>query len=219
MENQNQQLTPEELAEFRAYQQKKQAEENQKKQRDLYRELVDGAIADTVADAAVLSEQIAKGKEAILERFKSVIELKEELYRGKKTLKDGRFSDTFTASDGNERVSIGYNTVDNYADSHTEGLKMVREYIESLATDENAKQLASMVDTLMQERGKNGQLKAQNVLRLEKLANDSGNEKFIEGMKIIRDAYEPIATKMFVKVEKKDENGAWFAIPLAMTNC
>lgn len=212
-------LTQEEMAEFRAWKAKKAAEENQKRQREDYKKLVDDAIADTVHDAERLSKLLMQGKETILGRFKSVIELKEELYRGKKALKDGRFSDTFTSTDGNERVSVGYNTIDNYNDTHTEGLKMVRDYIESLATDENAKQLVSMVDTLMQERGKNGQLKAQNVLRLEKLANESGNERFIEGMKIIRDAYEPIASKTFVKVEKKDENGAWMPIPLAMTNC
>lgn len=213
------QLTAEEMAEFRAYQAKKAAEEKEKQQAQVYRELVDGAIRETVADAARLSEAITASKMAIMERFRSVIELKEELYRGKKVLKDGRFSDTFTSSEGDERVSIGYHTTDNYADTHTEGMRMVREYIESLATDENSKQLAGMVDALLQERGKNGQLKAQNVLRLEKMANESGNEKFIKGMQIIRDAYEPNVTKMYVRVERKDENGAWMPIPLAMTNC
>lgn len=212
-------LTEAEMAEFRAYQAKKAAEEREKLQTTAYRELVDQVIVETVQDARHLSENISAAKAEIMERFRTVIEMKEELYHGKKTLRDGRFSDTFTNAAGTARVSIGYNTNDNYADTHTEGLKMVMQYIESLATDDNSKQLASMVSTLLQERGKNGQLKAQNVLRLEKMASDSGDATFIRGMQIIRDAYEPIKSKMFVKVEVKDANGAWQPIPLAMTNC
>lgn len=76
-----------------------------------------------------------------------------------------------------------------------------------------------MVNTLLAERSKSGQLKAQNVLRLEQMANESGDEKFIEGMKIIRDAYKPEKTRIFIRVEVKGENNEWKNISLNMTNC
>ena len=82
-----------------------------------------------------------------------------------------------------------------------------------------SRQLAEMVNTLLMERSKAGQLKAQNVLRLENMANESGDPTFIEGMKIIRDAYRPERTKQFVKVEVKDASGKFQTISLNMTNC
>ena len=96
---------------------------------------------------------------------------------------------------------------------------MVNQYIESLATDEKSKQLADMVTTLLRERSKAGQLKAQNVLRLEQMAAESKDETFIEGMRIIREAYRPQKSKQFVKVEvKNQETNEWVPITMNMTN-
>jgi len=149
-----------------------------------------------------------------------VIEMKNELFKGQKMLKDGRYSDSFTNSEGTERIILGYNTLDNYDDTYTAGVEMVQAYIESLASDDKSRQLADMVTALLRERSKAGQLRAQNVLRLEKMANDSKNETFIEGMRIIRDAYNPIKTKQFLKVQVKDaETNEWKPVSLNMTDC
>ena len=117
------------------------------------------------------------------------------------------------------RVTLGFNTNDAYDDTYTAGVEKVKEYIQSLASDDKSRQLAEMVNTLLMERSKAGQLKAQNVLRLESMANEIGDPTFIEGMKIIRDAYRPDRTKQFVKVEVKDESGKFQTVSLNMTNC
>ena len=148
-----------------------------------------------------------------------VISLKNELYSGLKWLREDRFTNSFTNQEGTKRVTIGYHTNDNYLDTYTEGVKMVEEYIASLATDENSMRLADMVRMLLRERGKSGQLKAQNVLRLQQMANESQNEIFIEGIRVIMDAYCPIKTKRFIKVEKKGDDNAWVTIPTSITEC
>ena len=63
----------------------------------------------------------------------------------------------------------------------------IKEYIESLAQDEKSSQLVKMVMSLL-ARSANGALKASRVVRLHKLADESGDERFIEGVRIIEAA-------------------------------
>ncbi len=216
-------MTAEELELFneaKAAKAKKDAAEKKAEEIKTYKSMVDEAVNATVIEARTLNEQITNLKEGILGRFKAIIDMKEDLFKDKKNMaREGRFTDTFTNSESSVRVTLGYCTKDAYDDTYTAGVDMVHEYIESLASDDKSRQLADMVNTLLAERSKSGQLKAQNVLRLEQMANESGDEKFIEGMKIIRDAYKPEKTRIFIRVEVKGENNEWKNISLNMTNC
>lgn len=216
-------LTAEEielLQKARADKARQEADARKAEEVKAYKNLVDEAVNATVSDARKLNTEITGLKECILGRFKTIIEMKEDLFRGTKgKAKEGRFTDTFTNSDSTVRVTLGYCTKDAYDDTYTAGVDMVHEYIESLAIDDKSRQLAQMVNTLLQERSKGGQLKAQNVLRLEQMASESGDVQFIEGMKIIRDAYRPAKSKVFVTVEVKDENNEWRSISMNMTSC
>lgn len=184
-----------------------------------YKQLVDETIEKAVESVGELNIKMTIAKKQIFNDFDTVIALKNELYTGQKWLKTDRVTNTFTNQEGNKRVTVGYHTNDNYLDTYTEGVKLVEEYISSLATDENGQKLADMVKVLLSERGKGGQLKAQNVLRLQRMANDSKNEAFIEGMRIISDAYSPTKSKQFVKVEIKGEHNEWVTVSTNMTDC
>lgn len=207
------------LENARAEKAKREAEEKHAQEVKTYKELVDEAVNLTVPEAQDISRILEQKKAAIFERFHSIISMKDELFSGSCKAKDGRFTDTFTNKDSTARVTLGFNTNDAYDDTYTAGVEKVKEYIQSLASDDKSRQLAEMVNTLLMERSKAGQLKAQNVLRLENMANESGDPTFIEGMKIIRDAYRPERTKQFVKVEVKDASGKFQTISLNMTNC
>ena len=208
------------LEQARADKAKREAEEKHAQEVKTYKDLVDEAVKDTVPEAEDVSRMLEQRKAGIFERFHSIIAMKEELYKGSKSMaKEGRFTDSFTNKAGTARVTLGFNTNDAYDDTYTAGVEKVKEYIQSLASDDKSRQLAEMVNTLLMERSKAGQLKAQNVLRLESMANEIGDPTFIEGMKIIRDAYRPDRTKQFVKVEVKDASGKFQTISLNMTNC
>lgn len=207
------------LEQARADKAKREAEEKHAQEVKTYKELVDEAVNLTVPEAQDISRILEQKKAAIFERFHSIISMKDELFSGSSKAKDGRFTDTFTNKDSTARVTLGFNTNDAYDDTYTAGVEKVKEYIQSLASDDKSRQLAEMVNTLLMERSKAGQLKAQNVLRLESIANEIGDPTFIEGMKIIRDAYRPDRTKQFVKVEVKDESGKFQTVSLNMTNC
>ena len=195
------------------------AKRAQDEQKAHYKLLVDETIEKAVESVGELNIKMTIVKKQIFNDFDTVIALKNELYTGQKWLKTDRVTNTFTNQEGNKRVTVGYHTNDNYLDTYTEGVKLVEEYISSLATDENGQKLADMVKVLLSERGKGGQLKAQNVLRLQRMANDSKNETFIEGMRIISDAYSPTKSKQFVKVEIKGEHNEWVTVSTNMTDC
>lgn len=216
-------MTAEEMALWECVRAKKAAEDAKARREQeiaTYKSLVDEAVRETVPEAQCIQETMVRQKQRIIERFAAVIAMKNQLFAGKKALRDGRFTDTFTNSDGTARVTVGYRTIDNYDDTYTLGVDMVEQYISSLATDADSQRLADMVRMLLRERGAQGQLKAQNVLRLDKIAQESGNDTFIEGMRVIRDAYKPIQSKQFVKVEvKHPETNEWVNIEMNMTNC
>ena len=96
------------------------------------------------------------------------------------------------------------------------GIAKVKEYISSLARDEQSKILVETVLKLLSKDSK-GTLKASRVLQLQQMAEKSGNADFIEGVRIIRDAYRPIESKSYVRAEYKSDSGAWVSVPLGMT--
>lgn len=53
---------------------------------------------------------------------------------------------------------------------------------------------------------------------LRKMAEDSGDERFLEGVRIIEEAYQPTVSKKFIRAQYKDDKGAWRYIPLGMTD-
>ena len=48
-------------------------------------------------------------------------------------------------------------------------------------------------------------------------AADTGDERFLEGVRIIEERYQPEVSKQFIRAEIKNENGMWRSIPLGMT--
>ncbi len=93
---------------------------------------------------------------------------------------------------------------------------MVREYIESLAKDDNSRALVNAVMRLLAKDQK-GTLKASRVLQLRKMADETGDERFQEGVRIIEESYQPTVTRQYIKAEIRGDNGEWKSIPLGVT--
>lgn len=217
MENTKQtvEMTADELDEYNKFKEekaKKEAEKQAAEQRKAYRQMVDDEIEASMPVLQALSSDIKDKKNNILDNFKAILEMKNELMM----TKDGQFSHTFTNSKGTKRITLGVYTLDNYTDTVENGIAMVREYIESLATDDKTRMLVDSVLRLLSRDAK-GTLKASRVMQLRKIANDSGNARFLEGVKIIEESYNPTPSRQFIRAEIKDENGAWKSVPLGMT--
>lgn len=210
-------MTAEERKEFEAYRaekQKKEEKERQKKQRSEYADMVDDEVRAAIPQLRELSEQIKTVKETVFGNFDTILKMKSEVLG---LTKDDQRSHTFTTGDSKLRLTLGVNTIDGYRDTVEDGIAMVKAYIESLAKDETSKALVNAVLRLL-SRDQSGNIKASRVLQLRKMAEETGNDQFIDGVQIIEESYQPTATKRYIRAEYKSDKGAWVSIPLGMTD-
>lgn len=210
-------MSAEERREFEAYRlekEKKRKEEERKAQRLQYGEMVDKEVAEAMVDLMAVSNAMAVVKNGIYCTFETIIDLKRELMG---LSIDAQRSHTFTTSDGKYRLTLGVNTIDGYRDTVEDGIAMVKEYIEGLAKDEQTRALVNAVLRLL-SRDQNGTIKASRVLQLRKMADDSGDDRFIEGVRIIEESYQPTVTKRYIRAEYRNKLGAWVYVPLSMTD-
>ncbi len=211
------QMSAEERKEFEAFKaerEKKRREEERKQQRQQYATLVDEEIAATFPKLREVSEMLKKVKDDIYGSFETILKMKSEVIGA---VRDDQSSHTFTNSDSSMRIILGVNCIDGYRDTVEDGVAMVKEYIESLAKDEATKSLVNAVLRLLSRDGQ-GNIKASRVLQLRKMAEDSGDERFIEGVRIIEESYQPTVSKRYIRAQYKNDKGAWCYIPLGMTD-
>ena len=210
-------MTAEERQEYEAFKaerEKKRREQERKQMRQDYSAMVDDEIATTIPQLKELSEQMKVIKETVFGNFETILKMKSEITG---IASDMQNSHTFTNSDSTLRLILGVNTIDGYRDTVEDGIAMVKGYIESLAKDDATKSLVNAVLRLLSRDGQ-GNIKASRVLQLRKMAEDSGDEQFLEGVRIIEEAYQPTVSKKFIRAQYKNEKGAWVYIPLGMTD-
>ena len=209
-------MTAEERQRYEAWKaedEKKQAAAERKRQREEYATMVDDEINTAIPQLRELSEAIRTVKDTVFGNFDAILKMKAEILG---LTRDDQRSHTFTNSDSTLRITLGVNCIDGYRDTVEDGIAMVKAYIESLATDDKSKVLVSAVLRLLSRDGQ-GNLKASRVLQLRKMAEESGDERFIEGVRIIEESYQPTVTKRYIRAEYKDSKNAWRYIPLDMT--
>lgn len=210
-------MTEEERAEFEAYQAqkaKKAAEEKAKIEREQYKQLVDEEIERSIPVLLAISGEIKESKQRVLDNFKTILEMKGEIFKTK--VKDDQRSHTFTNSEGNKRITLGVCVIDGYRDTVNEGIDMVKDYISGLAKDEKTQALVNMVFRLLSRDAK-GTLKASRIVQLRRIADEIGAEEMLEGVRIIEESYQPAVSKQFIRAEIKTDSGMWKPIPLGMT--
>lgn len=215
-------MTDEQKAQFEAFQEeqaRKAARERKRQQREDLQTLTDEVMRDAVAELQNCSKMLFDCKCTVMDSFRSLIELRKEV--NSEAGKREQDSFLFTNSDGDLRIRIGYNILDAYTDSVEEGIAKVKSYIGSLAKDAESRVL---VDTILRllSRDEKGNLKASRVMQLWKMAQESGNEAFKEGMTIIQESYRPVRSKLYVRCQVKETGaegeGMWEDVPLSLTD-
>ena len=207
-------MTAEEKAEIEAFQAANAKKAAEEKAREQYRQLVDDEIERSIPVLEEISGRIKESKQRVMDNFKTILEMKGDLFKTK--LKEDQRSHTFTNSKGNKRITLGVYVTDGYRDTVEDGIAIVKEYIESLAKDDKTRSLVSMVLRLLARDAK-GTLKASRIVQLRKVAMETGDDRFMEGVRIIEESYQPEVSKQFIRAEIKNENGMWKPIPLGMT--
>ncbi len=208
-------LTKEEREQLLAQlsEEKRQEELRVQNERESYKELVDSTVKSAVKKLQALSNEMMQVKQEVFRDFAELIATKNELF----SVKVNRQSDSFTTSDGTMNITLGNRTNEGWDDTVEAGIEKVKEYMSSLATNEET---AMLIETIMGllSKDRKGTLKANKVLELERLAVKSQDAKFLEGIKIIKDAYRPVPTCQFISVRIKDKEGKEQQLPLSLSN-
>lgn len=217
MENATVTMSAAELAEFEAFkaaQAAKRAKDERKQNLDTFNAMIDEQIACAIPELKDISEQLSTVKKAVFENFRALLDMKKDIM---KMTKDGQRSHTFTTSDGQSRIELGFYQLDNYRDTVNDGIAMIKEFIKGLAKDPETQSLVDMVLKLLSKDQK-GNLKASRVLQLRQMADKINDDRFTEGVEIIMNSYAPIASKQFIRAFIKGEDGEWLPIPLSITD-
>lgn len=208
-------MTPEQKAKFDAFLKDEEAKAEKariKKERDTFKEMKDATIRTNFELLKGVSSVLLEAKNTVLSNMGTLIDMKDELFK----TKSDRQSDTFSTEDGEISIKLGNRINEGWADTMDAGVQKVKDYLKTLAKDENS---ANLVETVMNllAKDRKGNLKANKVLELEKLAIKSGDENFIDGINIIKEAYRPTPSCQFIEVRFKDDEGKERSLPLSMS--
>ncbi len=209
------QMTPEERAEFEAFKKEKEEKAEKariKEERETFKEMKDATIRTNFELLKGVSSFLLDAKNTVFGNMGTLIEMKDELYK----TKSDRQSDTFSTEDGVISIKLGNRINEGWADTMDAGVQKVKDYLKTLAKDENS---ANLVETVMNllAKDRKGNLKANKVLELEKLAIKSGDDNFIDGINIIKESYRPTPSCQFIEVRYKDDEGKEHSLPLSMS--
>ncbi|MBF1366467.1 MAG: DUF3164 family protein [Porphyromonadaceae bacterium] len=209
-------MTPEEFARYKqamAEQIRRDEAQRAKEEREAYRSLAATTVDEFFPRLESTSNTLSKMKRLLYDSFSQVVETKREVM-GAET--QGQRSHSFLSTDGTKRIIIGYYQRDGWDETVEDGIAKVRDYISSLAGDEETRKLVDIILDLLSRDGK-GNLKADKVLQLDKYAESIQDARFSEGVAIIKEAYRPVRTKDFVRAQVKNAMGGWDDLPLGMT--
>lgn len=206
-------MTSAERAELKAQLEAEERAEKQKRENDVaaYKNSVDEFCRGKFARLQALSDEMRRLKEEIFSDAETLITLKEELFR----TKCDRRSDTFTTSDGRITISLGNRTNDGWDNTVEVGIAKVKEYLQSLAKDEDGAKMFEVVMKLL-AKDRKGNLRAGAMIQLEQHARRFGDPLFIEGVEIIRQSYRPVDSCQFVSASWKDDHGIRHTLPLSL---
>lgn len=182
------------------------------KNRQAYKELVDEYIPQIIGKLQQYSEQMSEVKYRTFEALKILLDTKNEVY----DVKGEQQSHTFTDKNGNT-ITYGFRVIDSWDDTVNAGVEKVRDFIASLAKDEDSAKLVNVINRLLKKDAK-GNLKASRVLELTKLAQEFNNAQFTDAVDIIAQAYRPQRSAYFIEANTLDEQGKKCNIPLSLSS-
>lgn len=206
-------------AEWQEYQSlKREQEEREKAQkrkadRETYRQLSEEAVEEVFVDIKQLYEQMQETKKKVMERFQSILNMRNEAFDT--SSKQSQYS--FVNKACTQRIILGRYKKYMHDTTAETGIEMVKRYLETLGTDTESQKLVQIILDLLSEDAQ-GKLEPDKILQLERYAEEFGSEEFLEGVKIIKESLIFDWTKYFFRAEEKNVEGAWINIPLSMIN-
>ncbi len=202
---------------FKASQEEKKAKEARKAALETYNQMADREVMAAIPALKAVSHELARLKKEIFANFKALLDMKKDVMQ---RTKDGQRTHTFMTADGKARLTLGYYVIDNYKDTVNDGIAMINEVLSEFSKDDDEDK-RNLVDVILDllSKDQKGNLKASRVLQLRRHADKFKNKKLSEGVEIIMDAYSPVMSKQFIRIEeRRDKDSEWSTLPLSITD-
>jgi hypothetical protein len=166
------------------------------------------------------TEQADKMGAILYEFFQYMMKLKQQTYEDlndilkmKIELFGGIEQKSHKLSGKKYKIQLGRNAIDGHDDTMESGVEKCEKFLESLIKNEANKEIIIILKGLLKS-DRDRKMDSKRILELTKFANELNNPEFSDGVKIIQDAYERYMTSYFVKLEYRNEVGAWSACAL-----
>ena len=197
-------------AELRA--EMKRRETAKQDDRKAYKELVNETVPGILDNLKWLSQILQEVKLKTFQGVTGLLELKDKAYG----IKDDQRSHTFTTEQG-DSITLGFRVNDGWDDTVGAGIAKVNKFLESLARDEDSAKLVKTINRLLKKDAK-GNLKSSRVVELSNLTEEFGDAEFTDGVRIIMEAYKPVATCYYIEATTKNANQKDISIPLSISS-
>lgn len=206
-------ITEEQLAEYQRLKEaeaKREAEVRAKAEREDFRSLSEEAVDEVFGRLKEAYTLLKDTKITVMDSFRALLDMKVAIMGGK-----DQGQHTFRNREGNRRITIGRYKKVAYDVTANSGIILIEESLADLADTEQSKKLVRIILDLLSRDGQ-GHLQAENVIQLDKYVDLVSDERFARGVSIIKEAFLSEWTKVFIRVEEKNEEGKWVTIPLSM---
>jgi hypothetical protein len=201
-------ITKMSAAELKAALKKKQADETAaaKAKRKAYDTLRDEFIASVFSKFEAVQAELGAFK---AEAVKLGLELHDKMYEAYgREKREGIDHYTLTSDDGTKKVVIQRDWLCRYDETVEVGIGMIKEVVRDKFEPRN-KGMYAVIDGLLL-KGNEGDYDERMVAKLRKHADAFDNDpRFFEALDIITRAYKPVESRLYLRVYRKTEAGAW----------
>jgi hypothetical protein len=187
----------------------KAAELAEKQQRKQYKEIASTEVENHVKRLKETVEMMKATKVEVYNSLNTLVKTKSEVFETDESQK----THTFTTVDGKLRIIMGCRDISHWDGTESSGVIKIKDYLKSLAKDAKSAELVGMIEGMLKP-DKKGMLDPRRIMELSKIAEDGGNDLFMDGINIIIQAYKVVGSKMYLEAYEKDETGAWNNINL-----
>lgn len=168
----------------------------------------DATVMELVAKARSLSGVLAAAKEEMLETIETFCQISAEQYDARVGGEKGNVS--LVSFDGQYKVARAMQDNITFDERLGVAQAIISEVLRDL-TDGSSSDLRALVESAFQVN-KDGQVSTARILGLRRVK--ISHPRWADAMRALSDSIQPLYSKAFVRVYKRDANGGWQPIPL-----
>lgn len=201
-------LSLEEIERIYKERQEQERQDKEAKRRE-YEEMREETINSLFIKAVAVSEQLSKFKQHAFGEMEALFEV---LVEYSKRHAEGKGNFEIKSEDDTKKAVFKQQENGEFDERSKQAEAHIQEFVQSEFKDERTKKLI----TKLLER-KKGQLDIKLVQKLYSMEEDFSDERWKEGIRLLKESWHPTNTKTYLNLYYRDDNGRWTGVPLSLS--